>query len=81
MQDLVLVLMFVVVCSDDLLTCQEERQAHNIFLDMAACEAARVEVLGRREAGGVRLARCRYDPAVAREGRNSGRRALAVAIF
>ena len=65
------VLLFVVSCSANLLICEDEPAASAAFADMPACLAARREALavpGARP-GRVRLAKCRYDPAVARGGR------------
>ncbi len=63
------VLLFVVSCSADLLVCEEVSHARDVYPDMPACVAARQHVLRAKPAGGVAMAKCRYDPRVARGGR------------
>lgn len=62
------VLLFVVSCSPDLLLCNEVTATRNIFPDMPACEAARRTALREKPTGRVTMAKCRYDPQVARGG-------------
>lgn len=65
------VLLFLVSCSANLLFCEEEPVSHFVYSDMPACLAARQKALSESAApsGRVTLAKCRYDPAVARGGR------------
>ena len=73
------VLLFVVACSPDLLSCQQVLRGHHVFDDMPACLAARHEVLAAPATlpGAVILAKCRYDPGVAR-GRAAHRPPVAI---
>ena len=65
------VMLDIVLCGEDLITCRELESASGSFFDMPTCQRSLERIWLRpppkiHSTGGVLMARCRYSPSYAR---------------